>query len=111
MDSPIRRHTFEIWCMYFGHITQRNPEILEELLVAGKEEGKRPRVRSPIRWANQISRLGTPFHIALHHAADRSRLRNVMRDKIFRGSLPKAVRLTVQEELVKDHFLSESADL
>ncbi|XP_077255535.1 uncharacterized protein LOC143893712 [Temnothorax americanus] len=71
---------------YFGHIARRSGDNLEKLMVTGKMEGKRPRGRSPTRWADQIrTTLDTTMHEALHTAQDRVSWRNVVRRKIIPG--------------------------
>ncbi|CAH2237932.1 jg4626, partial [Pararge aegeria aegeria] len=51
---------------YFGYISRRDRDNLENMVVTGKVDGKRPRGRSPIRWSDQIrTALDTKVHIAL----------------------------------------------
>jgi len=42
---------------YFGHITQREHNNLERLIVQGKMEGRTPRGKSPSRWIDQIREI------------------------------------------------------
>ncbi|KMQ81702.1 endonuclease-reverse transcriptase [Lasius niger] len=42
---------------YFGHITRRDHNNLERLIVQGRIEGRRPRGRSPSRWIYQIKEI------------------------------------------------------
>ncbi|XP_071582447.1 uncharacterized protein [Temnothorax nylanderi] len=65
---------------YFGHITRRNQDNLEKLIVQGKVEGKRPRGRSPSRWLDQIKDItGQPLQKNLREAEDRHCWRTVVR--------------------------------
>lgn len=42
---------------YYGHISRRDDDNLERLIIQGKMEGKRPRGRSPRRWTDQVKEL------------------------------------------------------
>lgn len=42
---------------YFAHISRREHDNLERLIVQGKVEGKKSRNRAPLRWADQIKRI------------------------------------------------------
>ncbi|XP_071554988.1 uncharacterized protein [Temnothorax nylanderi] len=65
---------------YFGHITRRNQDNLEKLIVQGKVEGKRPRGRSPSRWLDQIKDItGQPLQKNLREAEDRHCWKTVVR--------------------------------
>ncbi|XP_011685474.1 PREDICTED: uncharacterized protein LOC105448526 [Wasmannia auropunctata] len=44
--------------LYFGHVVRRGDENLEKLVLTGSVESKRPRGRSPSRWADQIKEDG-----------------------------------------------------
>lgn len=69
---------------FFGHIARKDGNNLEQLMVTGKVDGKRPRGRSPLRWSDQISSsLETKLHDALHLAKDRQRWRNIVREKVI----------------------------
>ncbi|CAH2257805.1 jg8961 [Pararge aegeria aegeria] len=39
---------------FFGHVSRRDNDSIERLVVQGRIEGTRSRGRSPIRWADQI---------------------------------------------------------
>lgn len=57
---------------YFGHIARRTGEM-ENLVVEGKVEGKRPRGRSPKRWTDRLKEMtGHSMHEAIHLAQDRN---------------------------------------
>ena len=72
---------------FFGHIARKEGHNLEQLMVTGKVDGRRPRGRSPIRWSDQIrTSLNTNLHEALHGAKDRHRWRDIVRTKILRGN-------------------------
>ncbi|PZC86231.1 hypothetical protein B5X24_HaOG211392 [Helicoverpa armigera] len=72
---------------FFGHIARKEGHNLEQLIVTGKVDGKRPRGRSPTRWSDQFrSALDTQLHSALHDAKNRHRWRDTVREKlILRG--------------------------
>lgn len=69
---------------FFGHIARKDGQHIEQLMVTGKVDGKRPRGRSPTRWSDQIrSALNTNLHKALHEAKDRNRWRELVHKKII----------------------------
>lgn len=64
---------------FFGHIARKEGHKLEQLIVTGKFDGKRPRSRSPIRWSDQIH---WTLNTGLHIAKNRSKWRNIVRKKL-----------------------------
>ncbi|KAI5646582.1 hypothetical protein NE865_01515 [Phthorimaea operculella] len=69
---------------FFGHIARKDGRNLEQLMITGKVDGKRPRGRSPTRWSDQIrSALDTKLHVALHAAKDRQRWKSIVNEKII----------------------------
>ncbi|CAH2238194.1 jg13028 [Pararge aegeria aegeria] len=68
---------------YFCHIARRDGDNLEEIVVSGKVEGKRPRGSSPIRWSDQIrTALDTKVHIALQVAKSRVKWHKIVRKRL-----------------------------
>ncbi|CAH2218535.1 jg525 [Pararge aegeria aegeria] len=71
---------------YFGHIARRDGDNLENIVVTGKVEGKRPRGRSPIRWSDQIrTALDTKVHTALNVAQSRVKWHKIVQ-KVENGT-------------------------
>lgn len=65
---------------YFGHVSRRENDNLDRLIVQGKLEGRRPRGRSPKRWADQIKDLtNTSIIEATRDATNRDRWRDIVR--------------------------------
>lgn len=65
---------------FFGHIARKEGHNLEQLMVTGKVDGKRPRGRSPTRWTDQIrTNLDTNLHDALHAAKERNKWRDTIK--------------------------------
>lgn len=61
---------------FFGHISRRENDNLERLIVQGKVEGKRPRGRSPTRWIDQIKEItGKSLQTNIRAAEDRQQWR------------------------------------
>ncbi|CAH2226497.1 jg28004 [Pararge aegeria aegeria] len=46
---------------FFGHISVRDNDSIERLVVQGGIEGTRSRGRSPMRWADQIKPIRQPI--------------------------------------------------
>lgn len=64
---------------FFGHIARRDGNSLERLIVTGNVEGRRPRGRSPTRWADQIRvAIGTSFCGAIRRAEDREQWKELV---------------------------------
>lgn len=64
---------------YFGHITRRDKDNLEKLIVQGKVEGRRPRGRSPLRWLDQVKEFtGHTLQSNLRAAEDRQQWKNTI---------------------------------
>ncbi|CAH2242154.1 jg25568 [Pararge aegeria aegeria] len=61
---------------FFGHVSRRESDSIERLVVQGKVEGTRGRGRSPMRWTDQIkSAVGGPLHECTRLSASREKWR------------------------------------
>ncbi|CAH2234190.1 jg16639 [Pararge aegeria aegeria] len=57
---------------FFGHVSRRDNDSIERLVVQGRIEGTRSRGRSPMRWADQIkAAVAFPLHECARKAAAR----------------------------------------
>ncbi|CAH2260556.1 jg18261 [Pararge aegeria aegeria] len=57
---------------FFGHVSRRDNDSIERLVVQGRIEGSRSRGRSPMRWADQIkAAVAVPLHECAIKAAAR----------------------------------------
>lgn len=64
----------------FGHISRRNNDSLDRLVVQGRVEGSRPRGRSPMRWTDQVKAMvGDPVHECTRQTTNRERWRDIVR--------------------------------
>ncbi|CAH0694322.1 unnamed protein product [Spodoptera exigua] len=62
------------------HVSRRNSDSIERLVVQGKVEGTRPRGRSPVRWTDQVkSAVGTRVSDCTRQSANRERWREIVR--------------------------------
>lgn len=65
---------------YFGHVSRRNNDSIERLVVQGKVEGARSRGRSPMRWTDQVkSALGSRVSDCARQSANREKWREIVR--------------------------------
>ncbi|CAH2261295.1 jg21964 [Pararge aegeria aegeria] len=68
---------------YFGHIMRRGNDSLEKIIVTGNTEGKRPRGRSPTRWADRLKKSDSDrFYQIAKMASNRSRWRQFTNAKL-----------------------------
>ena len=72
---------------FFGHITRRDHDSLEKLVVNGGVEGSRGRGRFPTRWTDQVrAATGSSVVNAIRAAESRERwratVRRVMRERV-----------------------------
>lgn len=64
---------------YFGHVSRRNNDSIERLVVQGKVEGVRSRGRSPMRWTDQVkSVVGNRVSDCARQSANRERWREIV---------------------------------
>ncbi|CAH2238710.1 jg17578 [Pararge aegeria aegeria] len=57
---------------FFGHVSRRDNDSIERLVVQGRIEGTRSRGRSPMRWADRIkAAVAVPLHECARKAAAR----------------------------------------
>ncbi|CAH2251806.1 jg13784 [Pararge aegeria aegeria] len=65
---------------FFGHVSRRDNDSIERLVVQGRIEGTRSRGRSPMRWADQIkAAVAVPLYECARKAAARQWRRTVKR--------------------------------
>jgi hypothetical protein len=56
---------------FFGHVVRRDGENLENIIMEGKVEGRRPRGRTANRWVDQVKRItDLPLQRSLRKAED-----------------------------------------
>jgi hypothetical protein len=65
---------------FFGHVSRRNNDSIERLVVQGRANGKRPRKRPPMRWTDQIkSAMKGPLNAFARMAPNREKWREIVR--------------------------------
>ncbi|CAH2243112.1 jg14408 [Pararge aegeria aegeria] len=65
---------------FFGHVSRRDNDSIERLVVHGRIEGTRSRGRSPMRWADQIqAAVAVPLHECARKAAAREEWRRIVK--------------------------------
>lgn len=65
---------------FFGHVSRRDTDSIERLVVQGRVEGTRPRGRSPMRWTDQIkSAVGGNLHECTRMSTNRDKWRDIVR--------------------------------
>uniref|UniRef100_A0A2H1W7G4 SFRICE_021062 n=1 Tax=Spodoptera frugiperda TaxID=7108 RepID=A0A2H1W7G4_SPOFR len=98
----------------FGHISRRDNDSLDRLVVQGKVEGSRPRGRSPMRWTFQVKAMvGNPVHECTRLTTNRERWRDIeilSCRSAFRHDIETSSSITEFADLliIKNHFISSS---
>ncbi|CAH2237632.1 jg18857 [Pararge aegeria aegeria] len=65
---------------FFGHVSRRDNDSIERLVVQGRIEGTRSRGRSPMRWADQIkAAVAVLLHECARKAAAREEWRRIVK--------------------------------
>ncbi|PZC84789.1 hypothetical protein B5X24_HaOG203779 [Helicoverpa armigera] len=68
---------------YFGHVSRRDNNSIERLVVQGKVEGTRSRGRSPMRWTDQVkSAVGSCVSGCTRESANRERWREIVKKAV-----------------------------
>ncbi|XP_063547168.1 uncharacterized protein LOC134754758 [Cydia strobilella] len=70
---------------YFGHITRKEDDAMERLVVQGRVDGTRPRLRPSMRWTDQVKALtGSPLNLCGRNAVNREAWRETAKNAVQR---------------------------
>ena len=73
---------------YFGHVSRRDNNSIERLVVQGKVEGTRSRGRSPMRWTDQVkSAVGDRVTDCARQSANRERWREIVKKAVSASNI------------------------